>query len=351
MKQALSDFDVATLETQFAAWQCKTSHAKRLLTAYYRQGGRLDLQALLLGNTLTEQLQNNLQMRQATVRAQRDSADGTTKLLLALERGGSVETVLMPTRMAERAAGCISSQIGCAMGCDFCASTRHGVERNLEPGEMVEQFLFLRELAQNSNRRLATIVFMGMGEPLLNLENVLIATERMACADLGGIGGKQITISTVGIVPGIEALARSKQNLNLAVSLHAPDDETRLKLVPMTKRYGVVQIVQAARNFYEETGRITNMEYCLIEDVNASDEHAHALARLLHGFRTHVNLIPYNPTGPGLSGRVYQPPTLERMIAFLQILRDQGVVSHLRQARGADVNAACGQLHETLRPV
>src|ERR1044072_8093925 len=153
----------------------------------------------------------------------------------------------MPPPRPDRAAGCVSSQIGCAMGCDFCASTKSGLERNLEAGEIVEQFLHLKSIAAESGRRLTSLVFMGMGEPMHNLDNVITAIRRIAHPDLGGLGWRQVTVSTVGVVPGIDKLADADLNVHLAISLHAPDDATRAKLVPANRRYPVTEIIAAAR--------------------------------------------------------------------------------------------------------
>jgi 23S rRNA (adenine2503-C2)-methyltransferase len=172
----------------------------------------------------------------ATLARRQVSEDGTTKLLLRLADGRTVESVLMPDFHPDRAAGCVSSQVGCAMGCDFCATTQTGFERNLTAGEIVEQFLQLRREARAAGRTLRTIVFMGMGEPMLNLRHVLAAVRRIADPGLGGLGWRQITISTVGIVPGIDELCAAKLGVQLAISLHAPDDATRADLLPMGRR-------------------------------------------------------------------------------------------------------------------
>jgi 23S rRNA (adenine2503-C2)-methyltransferase len=179
-----------------------------------------------------------------------------------------------------------------------------------------------------------------------NLEQVVPAIRRIAAPGMGELGWKQITVSTVGIVPGIEHLAEANLNVHLALSLHAPDDGTRSLLVPANRRYRVAEIVEAARRFQERTGRIVTIEYCVLAGVNDADEQAHQLSDLLHGFRAHVNLIPYNPIGSGLSGVVYHRPSPERVTRFLRILQDRGVVAHCRRTRGDDVNAACGQLRE-----
>ena len=187
---------------------------------------------------------------------------------------------------------------------------------------------------------------MGMGEPLHNLSNVLAAIERMAHPALGNLGWRHITVSTVGIVPAMDELATAPLPVYLALSLHAPDDATRSKIVPMNRRWNVADVMAAARRFEAITGRTPNIEYCLLEGLNDSDEQARMLARLMEGFRAHVNLIPHNWIGAGLRGVEYRKPPVQRIIRFAQILRDSGVVTHVRVTRGDDVAAACGQLRQ-----
>ena len=345
--KSLTDFDTETLAEQFQEWGHKPSHATKILKDFYNSGGDVDFENLKIGRELSTRIKAEITLRQSHILTRSESADGTVKLLLGFPRGGAVESVLMPAHTPGRAAGCVSSQIGCAMGCDFCASTRRGLERNLEAGEIVEQFLHLRAQATLAGCRLNTLVFMGMGEPMQNLDNVIQAIKRIAGERMGSLGWRQVTVSTVGIVPGIYKLAESGLNVNLAVSLHAPDDETRAAIVPMNKRYGVAEIMAATKEFFRITGRITNIEYCMLGGINDSDTHARKLAALLKGFRTHLNLIPYNSIGTGLSGAVYTQPSPERLSSFLNILRAEGTVAHFRRTRGDDVNAACGQLRET----
>jgi 23S rRNA (adenine2503-C2)-methyltransferase len=272
------------------------------------------------------------------------SADGTAKLLLRLHDTRTVESVLMPDYREDRAAGCLSSQVGCAMGCDFCATTQTGFERNLSSAEIIEQFRLLRREAHAMGRVLRTIVFMGMGEPMLNLKNVLAAIERIADPKLGAFGWRQITVSTVGIVPGIEELREANLGLHLAISLHAPDDATRADLLPMGRRFDVNEVLEAADRYQEHSGRITTIQYCLLDGVNDSLAQARDLARLLTDRRMHVNLLRYNPTGLSLKGRNYTPSSAAQTEAFLAELRTQGTIAHLRRARGPDIDAACGQL-------
>jgi 23S rRNA (adenine2503-C2)-methyltransferase len=323
------------------------SHAEPLLRAFYAGCGKIDFARTNVGRKIQAWIFREISGRLSTLGNALRSADGTMKFLLRFPDGGAVESVLMPGHRPDRAAGCVSSQIGCAMGCDFCASTRRGLERNLEAGEIVEQFLHLKAHAMGMGRRITSLVFMGMGEPMHNLDNVMAAIRRIADPQMGALGWRQITVSTVGIVPGIDRLAEADLNVHLALSLHAPDDETRARIVPSNRRYPVAEIMSAARRFEARTGRIPTIEYCMLAGINDSDEHARALCGLMSGFRAHVNLIPYNWSGAGLSGVTYRKPAEERVQTFLGILRAANVVAHRRATRGDDVNAACGQLRET----
>jgi len=343
---SLADFDRAALATELAAIGCRPVHATVILRQFYQSHGRLNLAAIEIGNLARKHIEQHLLPRRSRIVHETIAADGTTKLLVGFD-SGAVESVMMPG-LRDGVAGCVSSQIGCAMGCDFCASTRGGLERDLDAGEIVEQFLHLKERAAAVGRRLKTLVFMGMGEPLLNYDNVVAAIRRIADPALGGLGWRQVTVSTVGIVPGIDRLAAENLNVHLAVSLHAPDDATRLRLVPMNRRFKVKDVMDAARRFYAASGRIPTVEYCMLAGVNDSDEQADELAGLMQGFRAHVNLIPYNTIGVGLRGVTYARPAEARMKEFIRRLREAGVVAHFRLARGDDVNAACGQLRQNV---
>ena len=344
--RALSDFDVASLESLLRDWNAPPSHATKILREFYRAGD-LNPAALSLGKSLSKRLAAEIRLRQSQVVSHHESSDGTAKLLIAFEAGGAVEAVLMPAYRADRAAGCVSSQIGCAMGCDFCASTKTGLERDLTPGEIVEQFLHLKALSLSKGRRLSSLVFMGMGEPMHNLDAVATAIRRITDPRIAALGPRAITVSTVGIVSGIERLTAMNLGVHLAISLHAPDDETRVRIVPAAKRWRISDILSAAKDFARQSRRYVTIEYTLLAGVNDSDEQAHALAALLTGFRAHVNLIPYNPVGPGISGAIYAKPSSGRMERFAEILSTAGVATHFRRTRGDDVNAACGQLRRT----
>ena len=345
---ALANYSLAAFQTELTAWGFKPSHAGRILRAYY-SGAKIDWEKLRLPGNLQDKLLNETQPLSSPAARQR-SEDGTTKLLLRMSDGRTVESVLMPDFRDDRAAGCLSSQVGCAMGCDFCATTRTGFERNLTAGEMVEQFLALRREALAVGRRLQTVVFMGMGEPMLNLANVLEAVRRIADNSLGALGWRQVTVSTVGIVPGIDALTAANLNVHLAVSLHAPDDATRERLLPMGKRFGVEEILAAADRYQTQTSRPVTIQYCLLRGVNDSPDQARQLGGLLATRHMHVNLLRYNPTGLSLRGIEYEPVSDETAETFITTLRKEGVVAHFRRSRGRDIDAACGQLRQRKDP-
>jgi 23S rRNA (adenine2503-C2)-methyltransferase len=344
---ALSDQSVQSLADALEQHGHKPSNARRVLKEYWEHDGHLDVHSIDIAKSARAFLGESFAPRHSRILLRHQSADGTVKLLVGFTQGGAVECVLMPSHRPDRSAACISSQIGCAMGCDFCASTKAGLDRNLGVGEIVEQFMHLRAEARKDNRRIASLVFMGMGEPMHNLDAVIAAIHRIAQPGLGDLGYRAITISTVGVVPGIDRLADENLGVHLALSLHAPDDDTRSRLVPSNRRWPVEQIMDAARRFQDRSGRPVNIEYCLLGGVNDSDEQARLLVSLMEGFRAHVNLIPYNSIGQGLSGRIYQRPSDERIKRFLDILRDAKVVAHVRVTRGDDVSAACGQLRQT----
>lgn len=341
----MTDLTVAELEQQLAGWGFKPAHAAQLLRSLYAGG---DPWRGSRGSRVPEEVRRRLQETFATsgsdIALRQVAEDGTVKLLLRLPDARTVEAVLMPGFRSDRAAGCVSSQVGCAMGCDFCATAQSGFERNLTAGEIVDQFIALRREAGAGGRRLQTLVFMGMGEPLLNLDAVLGAVARIADNRVGGLGWRQVTISTVGIVPGIESLTATGLNVNLAVSLHAPDDATRAQLLPMGRRFPIAEILAAADQFQASRGRPVTIQYCLLRGVNDSGEHARMLAEVLDGRRMHVNLLRYNPTGVSLRGVAYQPVDDDTAAAFAAELRTRNAVAHFRRSRGPDIDAACGQL-------
>lgn len=342
--RALTEYSLEELQREFVGLGFKSGHAALVLRALYAQEGEEPLDGLALPRPLADLLRVAASGSGFAPAARQESADGTCKLLIRLEDARTVEAVVMPDYRDDRAAGCVSSQVGCAMGCDFCATTKTGFERNLTAGEIVGQFLALRREARAGGRRLQTLVFMGMGEPMLNLDAVIEAIRRIAGNELGGLGWRQVTVSTVGIVPGINALADSGLNVHLAVSLHAPDDATRARLIPMGQRFGIGDILHAADRYQARTGRPVTIQYCLLRGVNDSEDQARQLAALVGARRMHVNLLRYNPTGPSLRGVVYEPAGDDVSLMFLETLRSRKIVAHFRRSRGRDIDAACGQL-------
>jgi 23S rRNA (adenine2503-C2)-methyltransferase len=272
---------------------------------------------------------------QLVTSADRDTTRKWLWQTTAEARPAQIETVLMGYR--DRATVCVSSQAGCAMGCPFCATGQAGFERHLDAGEIVEQVV---RAAHESPQRVSNVVFMGMGEPLANVDAVLRSIDRLH-GDLG-LSARHITVSTVGVIPGMRALADGPLPVTLAVSLHAPDDALRDELVPLNRRYPIADVLDAARDHARTRGRRVTFEYACIDDVNDHPHQARALAGRLRGFPggAHVNLIPLNGTG-GFAGRASSSVRIEE---FATVLRDTGITATVRRNRGTEIDAACGQL-------
>ena len=265
------------------------------------------------------------------------AADGTHKLVLRLRDAGMIECVLIQDE--GRATACISTQVGCGMGCVFCASGLNGVIRNLTTGEILEQLVRLRNLT-TAPGRLTHIVVMGMGEPLANLDNLLAALAVAGDKNGLGIGARHITISTVGLPAKIRRLAEIGKQYHLAVSLHAPNDALRSRIVPTNDKTGLPTILAAADEFFEKTGRQVTYEYVLLGGLNDRIEHARQLASLLAGRKAHVNLIPWND----VEGLPYRRPHDDDLARFTETLRRAGVSVKVRKRKGSEIDAACGQL-------
>ena len=270
------------------------------------------------------------------VAARRTGADGTTKLLLRFGDGAACETVLMP--QGKRLTQCLSSQAGCALGCAFCRTGELGLTRNLHWSEIVDQWLAARRELPRS-LRVTNLVFMGMGEPLLNRESVAEAVRFLTSPAGGGIAAGRVTISTAGIVPGIEWLGENVPHVKLAVSLNAPEDALRSRLMPVNRRYPLRELLAALRR-YPTGRRPITIEYVLLGGVNDTPALAAKLSRLLRGLRCKINLIPFNAH----SGLPYAAPAAGAVLAFQQRLRADGLTATVRRSQGADIGAACGQL-------
>ena len=274
------------------------------------------------------------------------SSDGTVKHLWRMADGELVESVLIPSH--DRLTLCISSQAGCAMACVFCATGWSGYRRQLTTGEIVAQYRGARRYAgEHDMGTISNVVFMGMGEPLMNRRALMPALTLLNQSY--DLGARRITISTVGIVPGIEELAQRTEQFRLAVSLHAPNEELRAKLVPIEKKYPLPHLMESLEKFEAAGGRRITFEYVMISGVNDEIEHAHELAALVRRFESHVNLIPFNP----IPGTDWKPTPPARLREFADVLDSHGVPATVRSPRGRDIAAACGQLraeHETKPP-
>lgn len=307
----------------------------------YRKGAASFGEMSNLSQELRSRLSEKHSLEFPDIAAKHVSQDGSTKLLLQMADGEKIETVYLP--YSDRVSVCVSSQAGCAMACTFCATGLGGFRRNLSTAEIIAQPLLA--MRQSPALRVAPthIVFMGMGEPLLNLGNVLPTIHLMH--DEMGIPMRHITVSTVGIIAGIEKLAAQKLQFTLAISLHAPFDELRHRLIPTSLKTRVADIIVAAREYVKTTGRRVTFEYVVLGGVNDQLPHARELARLCKGWPCHVNLIPWNAVpDASFEGAQFHPPDPEDLRQFRLTLEKNGVATTQRVQRGADVAAACGQL-------
>jgi len=267
------------------------------------------------------------------------SQDGLTrKVLFSLSDGHTIESVLLHYK--RRHTVCLSTQVGCPIGCPFCATGQSGFERDLSSGEIVEQVLYFARKLHETGQRLTNLVFMGMGEPFLNWEATWKAVQALTDPRRFGLGARHITISTAGFVPGIEALAREKSQVGLAISLHAANDELRETLIPLNRRYPLEVLIESCRDYVKQTGRRVTFEYALIEGLNDSPSQAQELAGLLSGLLCHINLIPLNP----IADCAWRGSPKDAVLAFQRELRKERVPVTVRIDRGLDIQAGCGQL-------
>ncbi len=272
------------------------------------------------------------------VTRQVSSLDGTTKFLFALHDGATIETVIMPHDYGNSV--CVSTQVGCKMGCKFCASTLGGLARNLTTGEIVEQVVHCQRLLDAKGERVSSVVLMGSGEPLDNYEAVTAFIDIITDPDGLQIGQRHITLSTVGIVPGIYRLADERRGITLAVSLHASDDEMRTRMMPVNKAYDIASLLEACHYYYNQTGRRITFEYALIKDHNDDKTAARKLADLIVSLPCHVNVIPINY----VQERGLERTANVQIQAFMRELQRLGVNATARREMGGDISAACGQL-------
>ena len=337
----LFDYAEPGLRSFFESIGEKPFRASQLMKWIYHQQITDFEKMTNLGKDLRSKLAGIACMTLPEILSEQRSSDGTVKWLLGLPGGNAVETVFIPE--PGRGTLCVSSQVGCALNCTFCATATQGFSRNLSAGEIIGQlWLAARALGheRNGKRVITNVVMMGMGEPLLNFDAVVEAMSLMR-HDLGyGLAAKRVTLSTAGMVPGIDKLA-AKIDVALAVSLHAPIDTLRTELVPLNKKYPIAELMAACSRYLEgQHKRQVTFEYTLIDGVNDHPEHAKALVKLLRRLPSKLNLIPFNPF-PGTRYRCSSPQRIE---AFKKIVMAGGLIATVRKTRGKDIDAACGQL-------
>jgi 23S rRNA (adenine2503-C2)-methyltransferase len=338
-KPLIYDFDLPELEQVIKDWGEPTYRARQIWQGLYQRLWNRPEQFTTLPRALQERLNEHFSFTYLQEETVLSSTDGETlKTLFRLPDRQPVEAVLMG--YARRRTLCISSQAGCAMGCVFCATGQMGFRRHLTSGEIVEQVVYYARMLAGRSERVTNIVLMGMGEPFHNYEATLQAIDRLAHPEGMNLGARRFTISTVGLVPMIRRFAREGRQINLAVSLHAADDELRSSMLPINRKYPLDVLIEACREYVEKTHRRITFEWALIRDVNDSPEQARLLARRLSGILSHVNVIPLNPTEKYKG----QATTIERARAFQEELERHGIPCTIRLRRGIDIQAGCGQL-------
>jgi len=338
----LLDLDRQGLEDYFSELGEKSFRASQVMQ-WIHQKGTTDFQQMSnLSQAMRDHLQNNTVIHMPEVVYDATSSDGTRKWLLQLDDGNRIEAVYIPED--DRGTLCVSSQVGCALDCSFCSTGRRGFNRNLSTAEIIAQVLLATRLIDEEKkpgRTITNVVLMGMGEPLLNFDNVVRAVRIMMDDFAYGLSKRRVTVSTAGVVPAMDRLG-DILDMRLAVSLHAPDDELRNSLVPLNRKYPLQQLMAACRRFIDKQSarsRIT-FEYVLLDGVNDSEQHAQQLIKLVKGIPTLMNLIPFNP----FAGSGYKTSPVKRVERFNKILADAGITTVVRRTRGDDIDAACGQL-------
>ncbi len=360
------DLTLSSLTTILKGWNEPAYRAKQVWQGLYHHLYNSPDQFTNLPKSLRDKLAESLSFSPFTIKTSLDSSDGQTrKTLFELPDGNLIEAVLMRygdpadnPQIATSLTGswraaktrrtlCISTQAGCAMGCVFCATGQMGFKRHLTAGEIVAQVMYYANMLKAEDSVVTNIVFMGMGEPFHNYENSMAAIDRLNDPDGYNFGARRFTISTVGLVPQIKKFADEQRQVNLAVSLHAADDESRLEMMPVNKRYNIDEVIGACRYYVEKTHRRVTFEWALINGVNDSPEVAKKLAARLKGLICHVNAIPLNPT----TGYAGKPTNRDRAIAFKDTLEQAGIPCTIRMRRGIDIQAGCGQLAGASSPL
>ncbi len=325
------------LETKLKEQGAEGYRAKQIFRWLYKAGVRSFDEMVDIPESLRHTLKAKFHITHPVLLdSKRSKSDGTTKYLLKLEDGSTIEAVFLPEY--DRATICLSTQVGCKFSCSFCASAPFGFVRNLKVSEILDEVLFIK--AKNPGTAITNLVFMGIGEPFDNYDNVLRAVRLFNDADAFNIGARKITISTCGVIPGIKKLEQEGLQVELSVSLHSADDALRSKLVPINKRYPIKELIAACKEYIERTNRVITFEYILIKGANTSDGDALKLAKLLKGIKCKVNTITYN----NIRVKDYVNPTQADIRNFIKILKDNGIQVTHRKSKGDDIDAGCGQL-------
>ena len=335
MKQDIKSMTLAEMTQALKAMGQPAFRAKQIYTWLHK--GVTDFEEMTnISKELRAKLDETYYITAPKVaRKQRSQKDGTVKYLWELGDGNCVETVLMQYHHGNTV--CISSEVGCPMGCKFCASTLGGLVRRLQPSEILDQVLFT---ALDSGLPISNIVLMGIGEPLDNFDNVMRFLELVNSPEGMNIGMRHISLSTCGLVPRIDELAEKKLQLTLSVSLHSPDDDSRSAIMPINRKYPVDVLLDACRRYFEKTGRRVSFEYTMIDGVSDRPEQAELLASKLRGLAAHVNMIPLNPVAES----PLRPSTRQAVARFQKILEGHGIPATVRRSLGGDIDASCGQL-------
>jgi 23S rRNA (adenine2503-C2)-methyltransferase len=348
---ALMIYDLAFPEfsSLLAEWGEPAFRVRQIWEGLYRNLWNSPKEFTNLPSNLRMKLEENLGFNILAPVTTLKSSDGeTTKILFRLRDGQAVETVLMKYDPKVSGQGrrtlCVSTQVGCAMGCVFCATGQMGFKRHLSSGEIVAQVMYFARLLLYQAEVVTNVVFMGMGEPFHNYENTMAAIDRLNDPEGYNLGARRFTISTVGVIPSILRFASEKRQVNLAISLHAADDVLRTSMLPVNKRYPMDQLLEACSTYIIETGRRITFEWALVNGVNDTPEQAHLLAGKLKGLLCHVNAIPLNPT----EGFIGTSTTRLRANVFKDILTNSGIPCSIRIRRGIDIKAGCGQLASSL---
>lgn len=333
----LLDHTPDTLRALFATWEEPSYRATQILEWVFERRAKSYADMSNLPKGLRTRLADELPLYQSEIASRQQSADGTTKLLLRWTDGATSECVLIPDE--DRRTTCISTQVGCPVGCVFCASGLGGLQRQLSAGQIIEQALRIRDEVEQEGR-LTNVVFMGLGEPLANYDATVHAVRTINAPWGLGVGARKITVSTVGLPKMMQRLADEKMQITLALSLHAPTDELRRQIIPWAERVSIASLVEACNYFFKTTGREVTLEYILLGGLNDGEAHARQLADVARQIRSNVNLLQYNP----VDGLPYARPSERAAGRFLSTLRNLGINAHLRRSRGLDIDAACGQL-------